>query len=224
MDKNINQTKLSTIILISCIVVLFIFQEFRISNLQQQFAETTKEHETSTNIANSSYNTTISILQNKVSELEDENDFQLAKITEQSEALEYQNQYIKDLELLVDDYYIELQKAIPYYQFPTTWEGAVLSKSKGSIMGPSGRETYYNLNMKNCINNMRKRGYTLRAYPYWIRDDGAKMLGPYVMIAANWKIRPLGTIVETSLGWGIVVDTGTFVETYPEGIDIAVNW
>ena len=44
------------------------------------------------------------------------------------------------------------------------------------------------------------------------------------MIAANWEIRPLGTIIETSLGWSIVVDTGTFVEEYPYGVDIAVDW
>ena len=35
------------------------------------------------------------------------------------------------------------------------------------------------------------------------------------MIAANWSIRPLGSIVETSMGWGIVVDTGEFINTYP---------
>lgn len=223
MSKNLNQLKLSTALLL-CMVVLFLFQEFRIGWMQQQFNETIHAQETDANVADSAHKTNISILQDKVTLLEDASILQAAQIVDQAETIAYQNQYIKDLEQLVDDYYIELQKAIPYYQFPTTWEGTVLSKSKGSIMGPSGRETYYNLNMKNCIKNMRKRGYTLRAYPYWIRDDGAKMLGPYVMIAANWKIRPLGSIVETSLGWGIVVDTGTFVETYPEGIDIAVTW
>ena len=36
------------------------------------------------------------------------------------------------------------------------WDGAVLSKSKGVVIGPSGKETYYNLPMTSIINNMRK--------------------------------------------------------------------
>ena len=107
---------------------------------------------------------------------------------------------------------------------PTTWTGSRLSRSSGVCNGPSGRETYYNMDMSFCISRMRSRGYSDKDYPYWIRDDGCKMLGSYVMVAANFKIRPLGTIVETSLGWGIVVDTGGFVRSNPRGLDIAVNW
>ena len=91
-------------------------------------------------------------------------------------------------------------------------------------MGPSGRETYYNLRMDNCVAYMRELGYDELEYPYWIRDDGAKMLGLYVMCAANWKIRPKGTIIPTSLGDAIVVDTGAFVVDYPNGVDLAVDW
>ena len=50
------------------------------------------------------------------------------------------------------------------------------------------------------------------------------MVGRYIMVAANLKTRPKGTILETSLGTAIVVDTGTFVKKFPNGIDIAVNW
>ena len=107
---------------------------------------------------------------------------------------------------------------------PTTWTGSRLSRSRGVCYGPSGRETYYNMDMSFCISRMRSRGYSEKEYPYYIRDDGCKMLGPYIMVAANFKIRPLGTIVETSLGWGIVVDTGGFTRSYPRGLDIAVNW
>ena len=107
---------------------------------------------------------------------------------------------------------------------PTTWTGSRLSRSSGVCNGPSGRETYYNMDMSFCISRMRSRGYSEKEYPYYIRDDGCKMLGPYIMVAANFKIRPLGTIVETSLGWGIVVDTGGFTRSYPRGLDIAVNW
>ena len=50
------------------------------------------------------------------------------------------------------------------------------------------------------------------------------MYGDYIMVAANFKLYPRGTIVETSRGLGIVADTGTFVENYPDGFDIAVDW
>lgn len=103
-------------------------------------------------------------------------------------------------------------------------EGDRISTSRGVYWGPSGRETYYNLRMDYCVKLMRDLGWDEEHYPYWVRDDGAKMLGPYVMVAANWGIRPKGTIIPTSLGSGIVVDTGDFVSTYPEGVDIAVDW
>lgn len=99
-----------------------------------------------------------------------------------------------------------------------------ITKERGGYMGPSGRETYYNLNMSLCVAYMRDLGYDEIEYPYWIRDDGAKMLGNYVMCAANWSIRPKGTILETSLGDAIVVDTGDFVLDYPNGVDLAVDW
>lgn len=99
-----------------------------------------------------------------------------------------------------------------------------ITAERGGYMGPSGRETYYNLNMNLCVAYMRDLGYDEIEYPYWIRDDGAKMLGNYVMCAANWSIRPKGTILETSLGDAIVVDTGDFVLDYPYGVDLAVDW
>lgn len=104
------------------------------------------------------------------------------------------------------------------------WDEGQITKEIGGCMGPSGRETYYNLRMDNCVAYMRELGYDELEYPYWIRDDGAKMLGLYVMCAANWKIRPKGTIIPTSLGDAIVVDTGAFVVDYPNGVDLAVDW
>ena len=99
-----------------------------------------------------------------------------------------------------------------------------ITKERGGCMGPSGRETYYNLRMDLCVYYMRELGYSEEEYPYWIRDDGAKMLGNYVMCAANWSIRPKGTLLETSLGTAIVVDTGEFVSDFPYGVDLAVDW
>ncbi len=105
-----------------------------------------------------------------------------------------------------------------------SWTGEKLSRSKGVIIGPSGKETYYNLNMTKVVNAMRRAGYSETEYPYWVREDGVKMLGNYVMVAANYELRPKGTILESSLGYAIVCDTGGFAKKNPTQIDVAVNW
>lgn len=105
-----------------------------------------------------------------------------------------------------------------------SWTGEVLSKRKGVVNGPSGKESYYNLNMSGVINAMRRAGYSETEYPYWVREDGVKMLGEYVMVAANYEIRPRGTIVQSSLGYAIVCDTGGFAKRNPTQLDIAVTW
>ena len=99
-----------------------------------------------------------------------------------------------------------------------------LTKSAGVYNGPSGKETYYNLNMSGVVSIMRSMGYSEEDYPYWVREDGCKMLGDYIMLAANFSIRPRGTIVETSLGQGIVCDTGGFASYNTTQLDIATNW
>ena len=99
--------------------------------------------------------------------------------------------------------------------------GPVLTRSRGTITGPSGKETYYNLNMSGCISIMNGRGFN---EPYWVRSDGVKMYGYYVMCAAGLSIRPKGSIVESSNGLAIVVDTGGFASRNPRQLDIAVTW
>lgn len=106
----------------------------------------------------------------------------------------------------------------------TSYNGDVLTRQAGTIEGPSGRETYYNLDMTKVVANMRKIGYDETNYPYWVREDGVKMLGNYAILSANQNIRPIGTILPTSLGEGIVCDTGGFIEQYPNGVDIATIW
>ena len=105
-----------------------------------------------------------------------------------------------------------------------TASSGCLTPSAGVFMGPSGKETYYNLDMTYCVQMMRDLGYDEINYPYWIRNDGCKMLGDYIMIAADFSIRPKGSLVATSLGMGIVVDTGTFIYTNPTQVDICVTW
>ncbi|MBR6289235.1 MAG: SH3 domain-containing protein [Acholeplasmatales bacterium] len=103
-----------------------------------------------------------------------------------------------------------------------TWNGTALDANLGRVYGPNGYETYYNLNMKNIVNELSSMGVDGN---YWVREDGVKMYGDYVMIAADLNKYPKGTLLETSVGIGIVCDTGEFV-TNGSGveIDVAVEW
>lgn len=98
-----------------------------------------------------------------------------------------------------------------------------LTKQGGVFYGESGKETFYNLDMSGCISIMRGLGYSEADYPYWIREDGVKMFGDYVMIAANTYQNPKGSLMETSLGTGMVVDHCVAAQTQ-QIIDIAVTW
>ncbi len=101
------------------------------------------------------------------------------------------------------------------------WKGSKLTKTKGVNKGPTGKETYYNLNMSGVIQIMRSMGNKDK---YWIRKDGVKMLGDYVIVAANLKAHPRGSYVDTSLGKAIVCDTGPFAKKSTTRLDIATNW
>lgn len=96
-----------------------------------------------------------------------------------------------------------------------------LTKSNGRILGPTNEETYYNLPMDKVVETMRRKGYNEEVYPYYIREDGVKMLGDYVIVAADLDIHPRGSVVDTSVGQGLVCDTGDFTSDL---YDIAVNW
>lgn len=88
-----------------------------------------------------------------------------------------------------------------------------LTRSGGVNYYNGNKETYYNLNMSGVISNAQSMGIQGN---YWIRDDGVKMYGDYVIVAAQMN---KGTIISTSLGTGIVLDY------CPAGtIDIATNW
>lgn len=104
------------------------------------------------------------------------------------------------------------------------WDGPVLNSYLGTITGPSGKETYYNLPMGGVISIMRGEGFSEEEFPYWERNDGCKMLGDYVMVAADLSIRPRGTILDCSLGKAIVCDTGEFIYSNPYQLDVAVTW
>lgn len=102
------------------------------------------------------------------------------------------------------------------------YRGEILNSKLGTVMGPTGgAETYYNLPMDGVIEKMAQKGYH---YDYWIRADGVKMYGKYIMLAANLDIYPRGTVLKTTLGLGLVCDTGIYIHEDPYQIDIAVNW
>lgn len=96
-----------------------------------------------------------------------------------------------------------------------------LTKSAGVNYYGDQKETYYNLNMSRVVSNAQNAGLE---GDYWIREDGAKMFGDYVIIAANQDVHPYGSTVETSLGTGIVLDTGGFAINNPTQVDIATDW
>lgn len=99
--------------------------------------------------------------------------------------------------------------------------GHKLSAAAGRVNGPTNEETWYNLPMSKVVDTMRRKGFTEEEYPYYIREDGVKMLGDYVMVAADLDIHPRGVIVETSVGQGLVCDTGDFTEDI---YDVATDW
>lgn len=101
---------------------------------------------------------------------------------------------------------------------PENTNTGILTPSKGVNYFNGRKETYYNLDMSGCVSIMRGLGNNDE---YWIRSDGCKMLGNYIMCAADLSVYPRGSLVETSLGIAIVVDTG-YLES--NQIDIAVSW
>ena len=103
----------------------------------------------------------------------------------------------------------------------TSWGGSVLTAMAGVNEGPTGRETYYNMEMSGVVDIMRGMG---NGDDYWVRDDGVKMLGDYVMVAANLDKYPRGSVVDSSLGKAIVCDTGGFAAYNEDQLDIATAW
>ena len=93
--------------------------------------------------------------------------------------------------------------------------GGVLTPSSGVNWFNGRKEMYYNLDMSQVVANAHAMGIQ---GDYYVRADGVKMLGGYVMAASSDL--PKGTIVETSLGTAIVVDAGCASGV----IDIAVTW
>lgn len=142
--------------------------------------------------------------------------------TERKERLETAGYNYEEVQAKVNEMYPKVEKTEEVPVAAPVVSGNRLTKSKGVVQGPSGKETYYNLPMSGVIKIMSAFGYSQS--DYWVREDGCKMLGQYIMVAAHLGIRPRGSLVETSLGTGIVCDTGGFALNNPTQLDIATVW
>lgn len=96
---------------------------------------------------------------------------------------------------------------------------STLNESNGVFYYNGFKETYYNLNMASVVSTMKRLGYD---YEYWVRADGVKMFGDYIIVAADLNLYPRGTLLETSLGTAIVCDTGSAI--VGNVLDVAVSW
>lgn len=100
---------------------------------------------------------------------------------------------------------------------------SVLNKRDGVNNFCGNKETFYNLRMTGVIRLLDEMG--IPHGDYWVRDDGCKMLGSYIMLATDTRRWPKGTILETSLGTGMVVDHCSGSEGYGGlWVDVAVTW
>ena len=99
-----------------------------------------------------------------------------------------------------------------------TFCAVILTAKLGTVQFEGHKETWYNLNMRKVVQRAKDMGISAE---YHVREDGVKMFGPWVIVAAHpSKIRY--SIVQTSLGEGIILDTHTAKDT--ELIDIATAW
>ena len=133
-----------------------------------------------------------------------------------------------DREAFLGDRYAEVQAYIDANFVPphedVTYElmdyptGNVLNPYDGINYYGGVLETYYNMDMSAWLEFVYSLGYS---GTYWVRSDGVKMFGDYIIVAADYSYEPRGTIVQTSLGTGMVLDTGLGGWAWH---DIAVAW
>ena len=152
-------------------------------------------------------------------------------IQEQSSIIEEQSAIIKDMgsqyDFLCDTIEI-VSNQVAYEQAKEEYNNYMpnrLTRAGGVAWFEGHKETYYNLDMTGVVNWAKIRlPKNMQDWEYSVREDGAKLYGDYIIVAADQSIYPYGSIVLTSLGEGIVLDTGTFIYSNPNQIDLAMNW
>lgn len=110
---------------------------------------------------------------------------------------------------------------VPHIDPPVYHDQGILTPAGGVCYYNGHKETYYNLDMSYVVETAHNNGIDGE---YWVREDGCKMLGEYIIVAAAYSVHPYGSLVETSLGTGIVVDTGAFAKDNVWQLDLAVTW
>ena len=151
-----------------------------------------------------------------IDKIDTEIDNYIADMNEIAEIEEVEEDIVAQNNTYVNTTYTESQTT---YTQPTG--DGVLTASNGVNYYGNQKETYYNLNMDGVISIAKSQGIEGE---YWVREDGCKMYGDYIIVAANLDIHPRGSLVETSLGTGIVLDTGGFAASDPNQVDIATDW
>lgn len=99
---------------------------------------------------------------------------------------------------------------------------ALMLTAKGGVFNnleTGYTEKYYNLSMQRVVKRAQDMGIPCE---YWVRDDGVKMFGPWVIVAAHPSVTRY-TRIQTSLGEGIVLDYHT-VKDGRALLDIATTW
>ena len=105
------------------------------------------------------------------------------------------------------------------YRYLSILTAVILTAKLGKIPFNGHIETWYNLPMTKVVERTDTR--LGLSDMYWIRDDGCKMYGPWIILAADPSVTRY-TIVETSRGTGIVLDTQTTGDA--NIFDLAVEW
>lgn len=104
----------------------------------------------------------------------------------------------------------------------TTLLAVVLTAKLGTIQNGVNKETWYDLNMSKVVE--RADAFYGLHDVYAVRDDGVKTYNGFVIVATNYETYPYGTVIPTSLGLGLVLDTGEFAKESKNIVDIATNW
>lgn len=212
MERNITKFNYVIMLLISISLVLtlkIITLQSRLSTLEKDTA-TIEDTQKQLNKANY----TISMLQNNYENLiNDYDNLDQSYDNLKLNYLDLRNDYIE-----LENNYNEIKDNIIGYTETTHKK---LTKYSGVNYYNQHKETYYNLPMNKVVSIAQNKGYEGK---YWVRKDGAKMFGTYIIVAADQSKYPYGTIVDTSLGKGIVLDTGSFIYTNSNQFDIATTW
>jgi hypothetical protein len=94
----------------------------------------------------------------------------------------------------------------------------ILTAKLGTIEYQGHTETWYDLPMSKVVANAQEAGIPCE---YWIRDDGVKMFGEWVIVASH-PSAPKYSFVDTSLGLGIILDRHEMPDK--NLYDIATDW